>query len=120
MSVVGLVNALLGVRDTGLGSGHSVAAAIFPVSIVAVATLAGFIARGKNWARVVYRILTIFARVGLALTLTNLFIQPAAASLRAAMPLGALARLIVPALLSVAVVVLLFGPGRAWFRARSP
>jgi hypothetical protein len=87
---------------------------------IAVAIKLGMsIARGRNWARIVYLVLTLFSLASIAFTLVNLSHLPAGVSMRRELSTWWLVTILLPTALSVTVVVLLFGPGREWFRARS-
>jgi len=81
-------------------------------------TLGVAIARGRNWARIVYLVLTLFSLVSLGLSIASMLDLPAGVTLRSEPSIWSIATLLVPSAMSIAVVVLLFGPGRDWFRAR--
>jgi hypothetical protein len=86
---------------------------------IAVAlTLGWFISRGRNWARIVYLVLTVISLMVVAFTLLAGFVQRAGVSMELHWSPWMLAMTLAPAALSIAVVVLLFGPGRAWFASR--
>jgi hypothetical protein len=90
---------------------------VMATMFVAVTLALGyFIARGRNWARILYLVTTIFGLAGFLFVAFNL---PPGVSLVNDPTLLWLLTVLVPQLLSIAVVVLLFGPGRAWFRARA-
>ena len=80
--------------------------------------LGWFIARGRNWARVLYLVLTILSLLSLAWSISQ-FALPEGVSMRRSVSLWSVMINVGPRVLSIAVVVLLFGPGRAWFRERS-
>jgi hypothetical protein len=85
-------------------------------SLLAIA-LGIFIARGRNWARIVFLILAV---VGVVLLSLNLL---AMLKLRhegnyTEWPAEVITTTVLPLVLLVAIVVLLFGPGRDWFRPR--
>jgi hypothetical protein len=81
--------------------------------------LAVGVARGRNWARIVYLILALFSLVSLTSSIVSMFDLPAGVSMRSGLSSWSMATIFLPSALSIAVVVLLFGPGREWFRARS-
>jgi hypothetical protein len=88
-------------------------------SVAVTTTLGVFIARGRNWARIVYLVLTLFSLVALAFAIANIYNLPAGVSMRTELSSWSLVTFLAPSAMSVAVVVLLFGPGRAWFAPRS-
>lgn len=83
---------------------------ILVMGIIAALVIWVYIAvwQGRNWARIVALILT-----GLSLLAIVNFAQDFAER-----PIGSVVD-IVTTLFDVTAMVLLFGPGRAWFRARS-
>jgi hypothetical protein len=88
------------------------------ISLAFAIVLGWFIARGRNWARVLYLVLTILSLLSLAWSVSQ-FVLPEGVSMRRSVSLWSVMLNVVPRVLSIAVVVLLFGPGRAWFRERS-
>jgi hypothetical protein len=88
------------------------------ISIAFAIMLGWFIARGRNWARILYLVLTILSLLWLAMAIGSQFAQPAGVTMRSSISLWSVMTTFVPRALSIAVVVLLFGPGRAWFRDR--
>lgn len=115
LSVIGMVSALFQ-QDERTVRYSAVFAAI---SLTIAITLGYFIAQGRNWARVVYLILTIIGTASVILTVVAIYTMPFAtpAASRSLSPEW-FRLVLVPLALSIAVVVLLFGPGRAWFRPR--
>jgi hypothetical protein len=89
------------------------------ISIAFAIVIGWFIARGRNWARVLYLVLTILTLLSLAWSISSQFVLPEGVSMRRSVSLWSVMIHFVPRVLSIAVVVLLFGPGRAWFRERS-
>ena len=120
-----VARALLGIAvlfSELIGSGAPFGALVFTaagVSIAVALILGWFIARGRNWARIVFLVLTVLSLMSLAFTVVNWYAVPAGVSLVRDWSVWFLAITFVPPTLSIAVVVLLFGPGREWFRARS-
>jgi hypothetical protein len=114
MGVAVFVNAVIDAR------GHFMLMGLLSTafSVAVMGTLSVFIARGRNWARIVYLVLTLFSLVSLAFTIANIYNVPAGVSMRGALWGWWLFTLLAPSALAVAVVALLFGPGRAWFAPR--
>jgi hypothetical protein len=115
MGAAMLLSPMLGARGSYLLMG--LMAVAFSAAITF--TLGVSIARGRNWGRIVYLVLTLFSLVSLALSIASMFDLPAGVTLRSEPSIWSMVTLLVPSAMSIAVVVLLFGPGRAWFRARS-
>jgi hypothetical protein len=119
------VRVLLGIAVLfGSPIGRSMSYGVFAflaagVPIAVALTLGWFIARGRNWARIVYLILTILSLLGLAFALAGWYAVPEGVSAVSNWSAWDLVKTFAPPALSVAVVVLLFFPGRAWFRAPS-
>ena len=76
------------------------------------------IARGHNWARIVFLVLWMISLIFLG----SWIYTPggASAGVHYVISWTAVAATALPHLLSSCAVVLLFGPGRAWFRERGP
>jgi hypothetical protein len=77
-----------------------------------------FIALGKNWARIVYLVMTIASVLSLLAGLLSAINLPQGVTYVSNFSTRWIATVVLPQLLSIAVVVLLFGPGRSWFRPR--
>ena len=118
---VDILLAAIGVADvltTVEQSAMTAAALIGGIDIAVTALLCVFVAGGRNWARIVILALWILSLVSL---LTGFYL----ASLDR-LPAGArfdtswsnILWMVTPNLLTLAIVILLFGPGRNWFRKR--
>lgn len=112
LGIVVLSNVPTGMTGVQLAIGFMPGA----ISIVFAIMLGWFIARGRNWARILYLVFTILSLLSLALSISSQFSLPEGVSLRSSLSLWGVMTTFVPRALSIAVVVLLFGPGRAWFR----
>lgn len=117
--MLGLGFALGTLPDLGASNlGFAFSGAAF--ATLMTAALFWFIAQGRNWARIVYLVLTLIALLQLSFAVFGMRYVPEGVELRSGgFPYEWLATRVLPPLISLAAVVLLFGPGRAWFRPRS-
>ncbi len=72
------------------------------------------IARGRNWARIVFFMLWLISASWLALLFSVIEWPVEGMQYRVDWP--RIVTLVVPSILSLVTVILLFGPGRGWFR----
>jgi hypothetical protein len=98
-----------------------VALAFGVLSVLVYSLLFYFILRGRNWARIVYLVLTVIslAEVGAWLYVWYFFESKILEQVASRPSLSTFAWIFFPRLLAVSAVILLFGPGRAWFRKRA-
>jgi hypothetical protein len=95
---------------------YSVSAGMQAFNLALTSLLAVFIALGRNWARIVYLVYVLLSLGMHALT----FVVVAKSSPGALKDLGWnwVVTTSVPYLATIVIVVILFGPGRAWFARR--
>jgi hypothetical protein len=102
-------------RSTDLPNASAILIAVVSAG---VSIALGFaVARGRNWARVVFLVLAAIALLSLLFALASRFGR-GLAGVSTELSLSALATMLVPLALLIAIVVLLYGPGREWFRPR--
>jgi hypothetical protein len=111
----------VGVADAPptMNRGAKIAAVLIGgIDIAVTALLCVFVADGRNWARIVFLVLWIFSLAGLLMGLYMAFVGALPAGTAFDTSWTNVLWLATPHLLSLTIVVLLFGPGRSWFRKR--
>ena len=117
--------ALLILQDTATAARSAVAAfrdseLFIPVLLSGILlfgeiTSAIFIARGRNWSRFLYLLIMIF-ELAMSVVMLRLALRLAPESFYAVFDWRYFALSAAPHVVSIVALVLVFGPGRAWFR----
>jgi hypothetical protein len=108
-----LVQRLRRTSDIPIDSAILIAALAAAITV----PLAVAVARGRNWARIVFLVLAAVAVLSAAFAFSSMSgLAPEGFTTQVSWT--ALSTTLIPTILLIAIVVLLFGPGRAWFRPR--